>query len=496
MFDLWYTISNKSFEKLLFCGDYMQETRKLKLNYKNTLIIGMAFFGILMLWQVYNTYCPIILEAMLRELLHAENTNYIVGIIMALDNVVAIIIMPLFGKVSDKTNSRWGKRMPYVFIGMLLTCIVFPFIALMCMWNMFAGVIVFMMLFLVIMQAYRSPAVALMPDVTPKPLRSSANGLINLIGYLGGVFATILGMFGIFKLNSESTLLEIQNKVIWPFVVCTAVLVAVLIFLLIKLKEPKMLAETKDDVEYGENLADTLDEINDDNSLSKSDKKNLIILLVAIFLWFMAFNSFETFGSLYFKNIVGDSTMYSLMATVLSVVSIVTFIFLSSISNKIGRKATVAAGIILIAIALISIAVISLLPNINFLNAQGNVSIGWKIFYIGMSVLIGIGWALININSFPMVVEYSNTKNLGKFTSYYYMASMLAQSITPIAVGLIMDFNSLGQKLLFVYASSMMILAFIVFLFIKEKIKLKDRIEKNKKNKKQSTLEKLGSMDD
>lgn len=472
----------------------MQEERKLKLNVKNTMILGMAFFGILMLWQVYNTYCPIILETMLQEL-GVESTNYVVGIIMALDNVAAIIIMPIFGKLSDKTTTRWGKRMPYIVIGMLLTIIIFPFIALMCMWNIFAGVIVFMMLFLIIMQSYRSPAVALMPDITPKPLRSKANGIINLIGYLGGVFATVLGMFGVFKLTATSTLAEVQNKVIWPFVVCTAIIVCVLVFLLWKLKEPKLLAETKDDVEYGETLSDTLEEIKTDNTLGKGDKKNFIILLIAIFLWFMAFNSFETFGSLYFKNVVGDSTMYSLMATVLSVVSIVTFIFLSSLSNRLGRKAVVALGIILIALALILIAVISL-TNSNFLNEEGNVKFAWKVFFIGMSVLIGIGWALININSFPMVVEYSNPQNVGKFTSYYYIASMLAQSITPIAVGLIMDFNELGQKLLFVYASSMMVAALVVFLLIKEKIKLKDRIEQNKGKGKKSALENLGSMDD
>ena len=180
------------------------EQKKLKLNLKLTFKIALAFFGILMLWQVYNTYCPIILEAMLKEL-GLKETNYIVGIIMALDNVAAIFIMPIFGRLSDKTHTRFGKRMPYIVLGMLLTIVTFPFIALMCMWNSFAGVITFMLLFLIIMQSYRSPAVALMPDLTPKPLRSGANGIVNLVGYMGGVFATVLGMFSIFKLNSQSS---------------------------------------------------------------------------------------------------------------------------------------------------------------------------------------------------------------------------------------------------------------------------------------------------
>ncbi len=473
----------------------MDELKTLKLNYKNTFKIAFAFFGILMIWQVYNTYCPIILEKMLQEL-NINSTNYIVGIIMALDNVAAIFIMPIFGSLSDKTHTKFGKRMPYIAIGMLLTIIVFPFIALMCVWNIFIGVIIFMMLFLIIMQSYRSPAVALMPDITPKPLRSKANGIINLIGYFGGVFATILGMLSIFKLNADSTLTEIQNKILWPFAITTAVLIIILIFLILTIKENKMVNDTKSDVEYGEKLSETIENINDDNTLSKKDKRNLFIILTAIFLWFMSFNAFETFGSLYFKNVVGDSTMYSTMATVLSIVSILTFLSCSSLANKIGRKISILIGLILITIALSAIAIISINSKINYLDINGNVLLQWKLFYIGMSILIGIGWALININSFPMVVEYSNTKNLGKFTSYYYISSMLAQSITPILVGLIMDFNTSGQKLLFIYSASMMILAIIVFIFVKEKIKLKDRIEKNKNEKRKSALEKLGEIDD
>ena len=472
----------------------MDKKKFLKLNFKITFKISIAFFGILMLWQVYNTYCPIILEAMLKDL-GLTDTNYLVGIIMALDNVAAIFIMPIFGKLSDKTRTRFGKRMPYIIIGMLLTIVIFPFIAFMCMHNIFAGVITFMMLFLVIMQSYRSPAVALMPDLTPKPLRSGANGIVNLIGYMGGVFATVLGMFQAFKLNSQSTLDEIQSKVIWPFVICTIVLVIVLILLLILIRENKMIEETKEAVAFGEELTETHEEINEDNKLSKKDKKNFIIILLAIVLWFMGFNSFETFGSLFFKNVVGDSTMYSLMATVLSVVSILTFLFFSTLSDRIGRKLSIILGLLFIIAGLVLVAIVSVIPDITFTNDSGNVLIGWKIFYIGMSVLIGFGWALVNVNSFPMVVEYSNPKNLGKFTSYYYISSMAAQSITPILAGLVMDFSIMGQKLLFVYASALTISSLIVFLFVKEKISIKDRM-KLKRERGKSVLERIGSIED
>ena len=338
------------------------EERKLKLNFKNTFKIGFAFFGILMLWQVYNTYCPIILEAMLKDK-GLTNYHYIVGIIMALDNVAAIVVMPLVGKMSDKTKTKWGKRMPYIVIGMLLTAIVFPFIALMCYFNIFAGVIIFMLLFLIIMQAYRSPAVAFMPDVTPKPLRSTANGIINLVGYLGGVFATIIGMLPFLKLNDSSSLAEIQSKIIWPFIITTIVFVLVLIFLIFKVNENKLVEETKDDVAYGETLADTEEAIKEDNKLSKSDFRNFILILIAIFFWFMAFNSFETFGSLFFKDIVKDSTIYSTMAMVLSVVSILSFVLFSTLSNKIGRKLTIVIGLALLIVALVTTAILSIVIN-------------------------------------------------------------------------------------------------------------------------------------
>ena len=463
----------------------------LKLNYKNKFKFAFAFFGILMLWQAYNFYCPLILKALLLEK-GIENNNFIVGVIMALDNVVAILIMPLVGKWSDKTNTKWGKRMPYIIIGMALTAIVFPFIALMCMWNSLAGVIIFMMLFLIIMQGYRSPAVAFMPDITPKPLRATANGIINLVGYLGGVFVTILGMIPAFKLNSTSTLPQIQNAVLWPFVICTIVFVIVLLYLLFSINEKRLLEQTKSDVLAGEKLAETTEEIKEDNVLSKTDKKNFIIILIAIFFWFMSFNSFETFGSTFGKEVLNDTGVISTMSMLLSVTSILSFVLFSSLSNKIGRKMTIIIGLAFLVFALVLLSIVTL--TVNFDEGAGT----WKIFFYIMAVLMGIGWALININSFPMVVEFSNKNNLGKFTSYYYIASMLAQSITPILVGLIMDDpfridpNHLGLKVLFLYAAILMIIALVIFIFIKEKITISDR---RKNVSKKSALENLGDID-
>ncbi len=458
---------------------------KLKLNYKNTIKIGLAFFGILMLWQVYNTYCTIILESMLKDKL--DNYNYVIGCIMALDNVAAIIIMPIVGILSDKTKTKFGKRMPYIIIGMILTALIFPFIALMCVFNSLAGVLIFMILFLIIMQSYRSPAVAFMPDVTPKPLRSKANGIINLIGYLGGVFVTLLGFIPAFKLKNDSTLEQIQDVVIWPFAICTIVFIIVLFVMSFTIKENKMVDETKKDVEIGETLSENLDEIKEDNKLSKGDKKNFIILLIAIFFWFMAFNSFETFGSLFTKNILNDSNLYSQMATFLSIASIISFVLFSNLSAKIGRKWAIVLGLILLVASLGTVAILSLVIPVKE-DGIGNFKF---IFYV-LAILMGIGWALVNINSFPMVVEFANKDNVGKFTSYYYSASMIAQSITPFLVGLFMDFTEIGQKVLFIYATIMMVISLVIFLFIVESKAVKERL---KKNSKKSALESLGDID-
>lgn len=476
----------------------------LKLNKKNTFKIAFAFFGILMLWQAYNFYCPLILRGLLQG--KVDNYNFIIGIIMALDNVIAIIIMPIVGRLSDRTHSKWGKRMPYIVVGMILTAIVFPLIAVFFYFNSFLGVIITMLLFLIIMQAYRSPAVAFMPDVTPKPLRSTANGIINLVGYFGAVFVAILGMIPFLKIKGiddydqaaalpQAFIDGMHNKVLIPFIICTVILVGVLVFLVLTVKENKMLKETEADVIKGEELSETEEVINADNKLSSLDKKNFIFIIVAIFFWFMSFNSFETFGSSYSVFVLGTSGVMSMMTIILTVVSILSFIAFSTLSNKIGRKFTIVIGLILLIAALASIGIVSI--TVDFSKYGGKIG-AWSIFYYAMAAIMGCGWALININSFPMIVEFSNRDNIGKFTGYYYASSMLAQSITPILIGIIMDdpfnkFGNMGLKLLFVYASIMMVISLIIFLFVKEKISLKER--KAKQTEKKSALDKLGDLD-
>jgi MFS family permease len=448
---------------------------KLKLNKKNTFLVGLSFFVILMLWQVYNNYCPIILEYLLKDKFNDSDLTYVIGIIMALDNIVALFLMPLVGVLSDKTKTKFGRRMPYILCGTLLSLIIFPFIALAFIWNTLIGVIIVMGLILVIMQGYRNPAVALMPDITPKPLRSMANGIINLVGYAGAVLAALLGMIFSIKRGEDGQLpliSEAQGIVLWPFIITSLIMLVVLVVLALSINENKLVEETREAVELGElesKALETSSEADGEGKLGKKDFVNLLVLLGAIFLWFMAFNAIETFNSLFAKNVLGDSGIASTGVIIMTFSSILSFALFSKLSNSLGRKFVILIGLILLVVgfAIIALTTFVLVPNPDeLLPATRNVI---TIILYACTVVLGIGWALINVNSFPMVVELANKKNVGKYTGFYYSASMLAQTITPILVGLIMTFNVRGQSILYLYSTIFAIAALIVFIFVKEK---------------------------
>ena len=180
----------------------MEQTKEkvespIKLNYKRVFLIGFAFFGILLLWQVYDSWCPTFLTELFREALGTDDTEevqYLVGIMMAFDNLAALIMLPIFGHLSDKTHTKIGKRMPFILIGTFCCAVAFPFIPVLFHYHNLVGTIAMMAVVVFFAMMYRNPAVALMPDITPKPLRSKANGIINIMGYVGGACATFLGL--------------------------------------------------------------------------------------------------------------------------------------------------------------------------------------------------------------------------------------------------------------------------------------------------------------
>ena len=483
--------------------------KQLKLDYKRTLIIGFAFFSILMVWQAYNFYCPLFLNTLLSDILQENNatqySEFIVGAIMALDNVLALFMLPIFGKLSDKTKTKYGKRMPYIILGMAATIIAFPFMALCYIWNSLVGLIVTMLIVLVIMNIYRSPAVALMPDVTPKPLRSTANGLINLVGDFGPILFTVVNMVPFLKIGRDETSLV---KLLVPVAVVLISLIAAIVILVLKINEPKILEDMKEELDLGEELSTTVEKVEENKELSKADKRNMWILLVAVCLWFMCFNAFETFNSTYatkyysdyevveslteeefnaldeegepqvFYIIVNDEyekayeykadeTYYQVVTSgsgvastgtiILTVTSVITFAVAGIFAAKFGRKLCVLVGVGLLVVGCFLIYILG-----------AKFAAPSAIIYLYF-VLLGIGWALINVNSYPMMVEMSSRGNIGKYTGYYYTASMLAQSFTPILLGAIIAFvPSITLKHLFLYSTIMAILAFAVTMLFKE----------------------------
>jgi len=500
--------------------------KKLKLNYKNTIFISLAFFSILMLWQVYNTYCPLFLS----DLLHQDQESWLIGIFMASDNILALFLLPLFGRISDKTKSRFGKRMPYIISGMIAAAIAFPFIPFFYQKGVLAGVIVMMFVILCIMHMYRTPAVSLMPDVTPKPLRSKANGIINLVGYFGPIIAAVVKM-----------ILDYKDHPYIPFFVASIFLMLAAIILCITIHENELLAKVHDELILGEELSQSLEKIEEDKPLSKGDKKNLIILLLSTFLWFMAFNALESFLSLFCKNVLGDEKISGTVTIVLTISSVITFIPAGLLANKLGRKLSVLIGIGCLFLGFLFSAFTTEHADIrkelsfnktpitltlksdnnelklndngtyvlyennmthegeykigdNYIMLDGNnvytyydnnqfksaidknteeykvansKVVGPKIVFLILVAIAGIGWALINVSSYPMVTELASQSNIGRISSLYYFASMLAQSVTPVLVGSIMAFAT-GYNGLFWYSTVLTVLAFITFMFYKE----------------------------
>lgn len=430
--------------------------KDFKMNYKITFVIGLAFFSIMMLWQVYNNYCSLMLLDLLGDRFENENQAfYIVGIIMAIDNIFAIFMLPLFGKLSDNTHTRFGKRMPYIVVGMVFAAIAFPFIPVFYNKGSLAGVIIMMLVILIIMQSYRTSAVSLMPDITPKPLRSRANGIINVVGYLGAIIAGALAMVSYFKVENGQPL--------YTFMIVSGMLLFAVVLLMVTVHENKLIDETREDVARGEFYSTAPGKIHGSsgNKMSKKRKKNLAILLLAAFFWFAGFNAIETFLSIYTDRIYGQQEISGLAVIFLTVFSLITFIPAGILSERIGRKKSILIGLFTVIAAFV-------LGSFNLGSDVNNPFV----LYISASIA-GIGWATINVSSYPMVVEMADQESIGKFTGYYYLFSMLAQSFTPIVVGLFMYHG--GLEILFAYAAICMIISLLVFFFMEEK-----KIDKSK----------------
>lgn len=422
-----------------------QKQQELKLNTKRTIYTGFAFFTILMLMQIYNNYCSVFLE-------NLGVSSFWTGVMMALDNVFALFMLPFFGNLSDKTNTKLGKRTPFIIAGVLLASLETPLIIIAYLQKSVVFLIIAMGLILLSVNLYRSPAVALMPDITPKPLRSKANAIINLIGYAGGIIATIL-----YAVTGGTK----NEKLIWiPFVVLPVICIIALISFLFKINENKIAIEVKDDMEEGERQAEIVEKLTENKPLGKHNKFNLIIMLISVCLWKFGFNAIETFGSNFASNLTpSNDGWWGTISTAMIAISIIAFIPAGKVTEKLGRKLTVLLGNVLMILGLLIATVLTILFEKN----SGLPSI----LFIIPILPIGIGWAWINVNSYTMVVELATKENVGKYTGYYYLFSNIAEIITPILFGLIAEFT--GYLSLFMYSLIVIDVAIMVFLMYKNK---------------------------
>ena len=466
----------------------------MKINVKRTILVGFAFFLISAFWQAYDKAIPMLMTYK-YGMSQTES-----GIIMALDNILAVFLLPLFGGLSDKAKTRFGRRTPFIFIGTICAVLSFIFIPLIENLYLFIAVL---LVTLISMATFRSPAVALMPDVTCKPHRSKGNAIINLMGTAGGLIVLGLGM--IVKIGKDN-----MDNFFTYFICVGGIMLVGLIVFLLTVKEPKWVrdmeeatqkyfAEETPQAEQTELTAESVgsdtetmeikeitpaeDKLTEDKpknvfakliskftnkdkgeKLPKAQLTSLLLILASVALWFMGYNAITSKYSLYADSVLNQS--YDLTLMIAQAGAIIAYIPVGIVASKLGRKKTILIGVALLATAFF-IAI--------FMTAESSPVFMYLIF-----ALAGIAWATINVNSFPMVVELAKSGNTGRYTGWYYTASMSAQVLTPILSGAIMDLVG-DMSPLFPYATACVALAFITMLFVKhgdsKPEKTKDKLE-------------------
>ena len=420
----------------------------MKLNNKTTTLVGFAFLSICAFWQMYDNLVPKILTETFGI---GESIS---GIIMASDNVLALFLLPLFGGLSDKCTSKLGRRRPFILFGtlaavalmMLLPILTDSFHAEPATWKLLCFIIGLGLL-LIAMGTYRSPAVALMPDVTPKPLRSKANAIINLMGTSGGIIYLLLTAV-LYKSTSDAYISYMPL-----FIIVGGIMLAAVAVVMFFVNEPKLVAEQKkyEEAHPEENLA-TVTESGEE--LPKEVKRSLGFILASIALWFIAYNGVSTWFSVYASASWNMSLgQANTCLTIATAGAIVTYIPSGTVASKFGRKKTIRLGTLLLTAAFASAFVYTLMSD------------AFSPILYGLFTLVGIGWAFINVNSLPMVLEMCKGSEVGKFTGLYYTFSMSAQIATPIVAGWLLE--NISYKALFPYAAIFALASFFTMGFVK-----------------------------
>ena len=424
----------------------------MKLNYKRTLLVGLAFLSISAFWQMYDGLVPKILT----ETFHMNES--LSGAIMALDNILALFLLPIFGAISDKANTRLGRRTPFILAGTAMAVVLMNILpvldnryAVNPSTGTFIAFVVVLGLLLIAMGTYRSPAVALMPDVTPKPLRSKGNAVINLMGAVGGIL--YLALTAVMYPNSKTAGLEhIDYQPL--FIVVSGIMLVAIAVLFITIREPKLTEENRQlEAKHPEwNLAK--DDGSGNEVLPAPVKKSLAFLLASIAFWFAGYNGVTTWFTVYIGKVMGEGIGGASTCLLVGTAgAIVSYMPIGMLASKFGRRKMIRFGVILLtACFLTGYILTTTFDSINIL------------MYI-VFALVGLAWASINVNSLPMVVEMCRGSDIGKFTGYYYTASMTAQVITPVLAGTLL--RTVGYDILFPYAAFFVACSFVTMCFVK-----------------------------
>ena len=497
----------------------------MKLNYKRTIYVGLAFFLITLFWQTYDAIIPKILTDKFG-MPHVWS-----GAIMAIDNVLALFLLPLFGAISDKHRGKKGRRTPFITFGAIIAAIALVGLSVVdnaqlkkmedisavvdpkssayteAMETLYdsnvqinvdgkkaplssfierddflelgyetvdgkeileedysrlvtparqsyaarvtsenawilAAFVGVLLVALLAMSTFRSPAVALMPDVTPKPLRSKANAVINLMGTLAGILILVVG-----KLFGTGSPKNALMNYISVFAFTAALMMVALMIFRFKVNEPLLVSEMEKT--ESESLGESQNTATEERKLSRGEKRSLIFILLSVVMWFMGYNAVTTKYSVYASEVLGLDYNTTLM--IASATALIAFIPVGIVASRIGRKKTILAGVVMLFVAF---------AGAIFVNQGTNIIVVNILF-----ALAGIGWATINVNSYPMVVELSQGGNVGKYTGYYYTASMAAQTATPVLSGILFDAFGI-EKVFFPYAAAFVAVAFVTMLFV------------------------------
>ena len=498
----------------------------MKLNYKRTILIGFAFFLICAFWQAYDATIPVILT---NKFGMSQTWS---GVIMALDNIFAVFLLPVFGALSDKCKgNRHGKRSPFIVVGTLVAALALVGLSFAdnmqlqkindvstiddpaaletiydAQWDqelltpegdrfvlkdLFSreefsqirstytdengkavtnpehtnfvaparqayvaditaanpGSLIFfvgmLLVVLLAMAVFRSPAVALMPDVTIKPLRSKANAVINLMGNAGGIVILVLGIL----LGTSKVSNQMMQYFLYYGIVVAIMLIALVIYVLTVREKAWAKQMQEDSIALG--IEEAPEETGQKRGLSRSEKVSLVLILASVALWYFGYNAVTSKYAVYAGNILNMD--YNSTLLIAQAFAIVSYLPAGMVASKFGRKKTILVGVVLLAVAF---------GAASFMRADSSVLVMNILF-----ALAGIGWATINVNSFPMVVELCSGSDIGKYTGLYYTASMAAQAITPWISGYFMDQS--GMTVLFPYATVFVGLALVTMLLVR-----------------------------